>query len=71
VFGAIRVRKSVAAGEGVHHVGLTKDEKLGFVQNSLLNLPGMSDGSITEPGGRVRLRLINVASATQFWVDLR
>jgi FtsP/CotA-like multicopper oxidase with cupredoxin domain len=24
----------------------------------------------TEPGGRVRLRLINGASATQFWVDL-
>jgi FtsP/CotA-like multicopper oxidase with cupredoxin domain len=24
----------------------------------------------TEPGGRVRLRLINAASATQFWVDL-
>jgi FtsP/CotA-like multicopper oxidase with cupredoxin domain len=25
----------------------------------------------TEPGGRVRLRLINAASATQFWIDLR
>ncbi len=24
----------------------------------------------TEPGGRVRLRLINGASATQFWIDL-
>jgi len=24
----------------------------------------------TEPGGRVRLRLINAASSTQFWVDL-
>jgi FtsP/CotA-like multicopper oxidase with cupredoxin domain len=24
----------------------------------------------TEPGGRVQLRLINAASATQFWVDL-
>src|SRR4030088_586744 len=24
----------------------------------------------TEPGGRIRLRLINGASATQFWVDL-
>jgi len=24
----------------------------------------------TEPGGRVRLRLINAASATQFWIDL-
>ena len=33
--------------EGAHHVAITKDEKLGFVQNSFLNLPGMSDGSIT------------------------
>jgi hypothetical protein len=24
----------------------------------------------TEPGGRVRLRLVNGASSTQFWVDL-
>jgi hypothetical protein len=24
----------------------------------------------TEPGGRVRLRLVNAASATQFWIDL-
>lgn len=35
------------AGEGAHHVGITKDERYAFVQNSLLNLPGMSDGSIT------------------------
>ena len=39
--------KSIATAEGAHHVAITKDEKLGFVQNSLLNLPGMSDGSIT------------------------
>jgi len=39
--------KSIPAGEGAHHVAVTKDEKLAFVQNSLLNLPGMSDGSIT------------------------
>lgn len=39
--------KSLDAGEGAHHVGITKDEKYAFVQNSLLNLPGMSDGSIT------------------------
>lgn len=26
---------------------VTRDEKLAFVQNSLLNLPGMSDGSVT------------------------
>jgi DNA-binding beta-propeller fold protein YncE len=39
--------KSIPAAEGAHHVAVTKDEKLAFVQNSLLNLPGMSDGSIT------------------------
>ena len=39
--------KSIATAEGAHHVGITKDEKLAFVQNSFLNLPGMSDGSIT------------------------
>jgi hypothetical protein len=38
---------SLAAGGGAHHVGITKDEKYGFVQNALLNLPGMDDGSIT------------------------
>ena len=39
--------KSIATAEGAHHVAVTKDEKLAFVQNSLLNLPGLSDGSIT------------------------
>jgi len=39
--------KSIPTAEGAHHVAFTQDEKLAFVQNSLLNLPGMSDGSIT------------------------
>ncbi|MDH3580807.1 MAG: YncE family protein, partial [Hyphomicrobiales bacterium] len=39
--------KSLKAGEGAHHVAITKDEKLAFVQNALLNLPGMSEGTIT------------------------
>ena len=39
--------KTLPAGEGAHHVAITKDEKLAFVQNSLLNLPGMSEGTIT------------------------
>jgi len=38
---------TVPAAEGAHHVALTKDGKYGFVQNALLNLPGMSDGSVT------------------------
>ncbi len=42
-----RLVASIPAAEGAHHVAFTKDMKLGFVQNSLLNLPGMSDGSIT------------------------
>ncbi|MEX0809358.1 MAG: hypothetical protein WD044_11585 [Dongiaceae bacterium] len=38
---------SIPAGEGAHHVAITKDERYGFVQNALLNLPGLSDGAIT------------------------
>ena len=32
---------------GAHHVAFTKDGRYAFVQNALLNLPGMSDGAIT------------------------
>lgn len=42
-----KLLKSLKAGEGAHHVAITKDEKLAFVQNALLNLPGMSEGTIT------------------------
>ncbi|MDH3690498.1 MAG: YncE family protein [Gammaproteobacteria bacterium] len=42
-----KLLKSIPAAEGAHHVAITKDERYGFVQNALLNLPGMSDGSIT------------------------
>lgn len=45
--GKPKLTKTIAAGEGAHHVAFTQDWKYGFVQNSLLNLPGMSDGSIT------------------------
>jgi DNA-binding beta-propeller fold protein YncE len=40
-------KKAIVAAEGAHHVAFTKDWKYAFVQNTLLNLPGMSDGSIT------------------------
>jgi YVTN family beta-propeller protein len=40
-------KKAIAAAEGAHHVAFTRDWKYAFVQNTLLNLPGMSDGSIT------------------------
>ncbi len=39
--------KTLAIAEGAHHVAFTKDWRYGFVQNALLNLPGMSDGAIT------------------------
>lgn len=39
--------KSIPAAEGAHHVAFTKNGQYAFVQNALLNLPGMSDGAIT------------------------
>ena len=39
--------KSIEIAEGSHHIGFTPDEHYAFVQNALLNLPGMSDGSVT------------------------
>ncbi len=39
--------KSIPAAAGAHHVAFSPDGRLAFVQNSLLNLPGMSDGSIS------------------------
>jgi len=39
--------KSIPAAPGAHHLVLSPDERYLFVQNSLLNLDGMSDGSIT------------------------
>lgn len=42
-----KLLKSIPAAEGAHHVAFTLDGQYVFVQNALLNLPGMSDGSIT------------------------
>jgi len=42
-----RLLKSIPAAEGAHHVAITADERYAYVQNALLNLPGLSDGSIT------------------------
>jgi DNA-binding beta-propeller fold protein YncE len=44
---APKLINSLTAGGGAHHVGITKDERYAFVQNALLNLPGMNDGSVT------------------------
>lgn len=42
-----KLLKTIATAEGAHHVAFTKDWRYAFVQNAFLNLPGMSDGSIT------------------------
>jgi DNA-binding beta-propeller fold protein YncE len=42
-----RFLKAIPTAPGSHHIALSPDERYAFVQNSLLNLPGMSDGSIT------------------------
>ena len=39
--------KSLPTAGGAHHVAITPDESKAYVQNSLLNLPGINDGSIT------------------------
>jgi len=42
-----RFLQAIPAAQGAHHSVLSPDERYLFVQNSLLNLEGMSDGSIT------------------------
>lgn len=37
----------IVTGDGAHHVGFTPDFKYAFVQNSFINLPDMSDGSVS------------------------
>jgi DNA-binding beta-propeller fold protein YncE len=39
--------KQITTADGAHHVGFTPDFKYGFVQNSFINLPDMSDGSVS------------------------
>ena len=39
--------QTIPAAAGAHHSVLSPDERYLFVQNSLLNLEGLSDGSIT------------------------
>ena len=50
--------QAIPAAPGAHHSVLSPDERYLFVQNSLLNLEGMSDGSITvidlQQGGQVK-----------------
>jgi hypothetical protein len=39
--------KSLVTEQGAHHVGLTRDGRYGFVQNSLINLSGTQDSSVS------------------------
>jgi DNA-binding beta-propeller fold protein YncE len=38
---------AVATASGAHHMAFSADGSLGFVQNGLMNLDGLNDGSIT------------------------
>jgi DNA-binding beta-propeller fold protein YncE len=42
-----RLLKSIPTAEGAHHVVFSPGWKYAFVQNNLLNMKGLSDGSIT------------------------
>lgn len=42
-----KLLQSIPTAGGAHHMALSPDERYAFVQNSLLNLPGISDGSVT------------------------
>lgn len=39
--------KAIPAAGGAHHMAFSPDERYVFVQNSLIQLPGMNDGSIS------------------------
>jgi hypothetical protein len=42
-----KLLKTLLVGGGAHHVSFSPDERLAFVQNNFLGLPGMDDGSVT------------------------
>jgi DNA-binding beta-propeller fold protein YncE len=42
-----KLLKTLQVGNGAHHVAFSPDERLAFVQNNFLGLPGMGDGSVT------------------------
>jgi DNA-binding beta-propeller fold protein YncE len=42
-----KLLKSIQTAEGAHHVVFSPDKQYAFVQNNLLNLPGLSDNSIS------------------------
>jgi len=42
-----KLLKTLSVRGGAHHVSFSPDERLAFVQNNFLGLPGMDDGSVT------------------------
>jgi DNA-binding beta-propeller fold protein YncE len=42
-----KLLKTLKVGNGAHHMAFSPDERLAFVQNNLLGLTGMDDGSVT------------------------
>ena len=42
-----KLLKTLPVRAGAHHVSFSPDERLAFVQNNFLGLPGMDDGSVT------------------------
>ena len=39
--------KTLTTAPGAHHFAITADERYAIVQNALINMPGMNDGSLT------------------------
>ncbi len=42
-----KLLKTLPAAQGAHHMAFSPDERLAFIENGVLNFPGLSDGSIT------------------------
>ena len=66
-FAQPKLLASYPAANGAHHVGFTKDGRYAFVQNSLLNLPNLADGSCAmTPFGMPlsRMRAVNARVST-------
>jgi DNA-binding beta-propeller fold protein YncE len=58
--------KSLPAAGGAHHVAFTKDGQYAFVQNNLLGLDGMNDGSITV----IDLKAMTVVTSIETFKDM-
>ncbi len=44
---SLTLRQTIPTAPGAHHLALSKDQRYAVVQNSMVNLPGMNDGSIS------------------------